>query len=123
MEDQSSALIFGSRCTFTSGSPALRCRSKISASESLASTNTPRTRYLPCFFPCVLLSGRDAGERQHGMHQHIGARGAIELGRVFQLIVADAVLAGHEHHCRRHDGGEIAGVVAGARGDAAMAVA
>jgi hypothetical protein len=37
--------------------------------------------------------------------------------------MADAVLAGHEHHCRRHDGVEIAGVVTGAGCDAAMRMA
>src|SRR5689334_23647386 len=85
-----SGVMSGSRCTRTSGSLDLRKRSKITASDSLASTNTPRTA-----FPLVVLiqrSGRDAGERQHGMHQHVGAGRAIRLRGVFQLIMADAVL-------------------------------
>ena len=57
------------------------------------------------------------------MHQDVGARRAIGLRGVFQLIVADAVLAGHEHHRRRHHGVEVAGVVAGAGGDAAVRIA
>ena len=56
------------------------------------------------------------------MQQGIGARGAVGLRGVLELIVADAVLAGHKNHRRGHHIGEVAGVVAGAGGDAAMAV-
>src|SRR3954470_1036136 len=108
--------ISGSRWILPGGSPGFASRSKITASDSLASTKTPRTEL-------SLLSGSDAGNRQHGMHQRVGAGGAVGLRRVFQLIVADAVLAGHEDHRGRHHIGEIAGVVTGARGDAAVAVA
>src|SRR5215475_8579287 len=101
--------MFGSWCTCTAGSPALRCRSKISASESLASTNTPRTG-----LSIALCSGRDARECEHRVHQHVGTRRAIGLRRILQLIVADAVLAGHEYHRRGDFGVEIAGVMAGA---------
>src|SRR5205085_3080173 len=107
-----SGVMSGLRCTRTSGSPDLRKRSKITASDSLASTKTPRTALPPVFL--IQRSGRDAGERQHRMHQHIGAGRAIGLGGVLELVVADAVLAGHEHHrCRDHRV-EVAGVVAGA---------
>src|ERR1700694_4575408 len=106
-----------SRLTRTGGSPAWFWRSKISASDPLASTKTPRTENLR------KLSGGDAGERQHGMHQGVGAGCAIRLGRILELVVADAVLAGDEDHRSRHDIGEVAGVVTGARGDAPVAVA
>src|SRR5487761_2050197 len=99
-----------SRLTRTAGSPVLFCRSKISASDPLASTKTPRTEI------SFKLSGSDARERQHGMHQHVGARRAVGLGGVLELVVADAVLAGHAFH----RGGilriEVAGVVTGAGG-------
>src|ERR1700688_1841062 len=101
-----------SRLMRTGGSPARFSRSKISASDPLASTKTPRTEI------SVMLLGGDAGKRQHGVHQDVGAGGAIGLGCVLELVVADAVLAGHEHHRRRHDGVEVAGIVAGARSDA-----
>src|SRR5437868_11075836 len=101
----------------TLGSPGSSSRSKITASDSLASTKTPRTEI------SVILSGRDAGKRKHRMHQRVGAGGAVGLGRILELVVADAVLAGDEDHRRRHDAGEVAGVVAGARSDAAVAVA
>ena len=48
------------------------------------------------------------------MHQDIGAGRAIDLGRVLKFIVADAILAGHEHHRRGHHGVEITGIVTGA---------
>src|SRR5436309_2680588 len=105
----------------TSGSPDLCSFSKITASDSLASTKTPRTELSPLFF--AWRSGRDAGERQHGMHQHVGAGRAIGLRGVLELVVADAVLAGHEHRRRGHHCVEVAGVVAGAGGDAAMRIA
>src|SRR5258707_11925203 len=86
----------------------------MTASASLASTNTPRMN--------SPLSGRDAGKRQHGMHQGVGAGGAIGLGCVLEFVVADAILAGNEDHRRRHDVGKVAGVVTGARSDAAACV-
>src|ERR1700722_13644248 len=100
----------------TAGSPALCCRSKISASDPLASTKTPRTDISVAV--AIIRSGSDARQRQYGMHQDVGAGRAIDLGRVLQLVVADAVLAGYEHHRRRHHGIEVAGIVAGAGGDA-----
>src|SRR3981081_3899027 len=99
----------------TGGSPGLFSRAKISASDPLASTKTPRTEF------SVMLLRCDARERQHGMHQDVGAGRAIGLSRVLELVMADAVLAGHEDHRGRHHIGEIAGVVTGAGGDAAMA--
>ncbi|GCC45761.1 hypothetical protein chiPu_0029741, partial [Chiloscyllium punctatum] len=57
------------------------------------------------------------------MHQDVGAGGAIGLRGVFQFVVADAVLAGHEHHRGRHHRVEVAGIMAGTRGDAAMRIA
>src|SRR5260370_13977678 len=107
----------GSRWIRTLRSPGFVSRSKITASASLASTKTPRTEI------SVVWSGSDAGERQHGMHQDIGARRAIDLGCVLKLIVADAILAAHEHHRRGHDGIEIAGIVTGAGRDAPMGIA
>src|SRR6202140_238320 len=111
-----SGVTSGSRRMRTLGSPGFASRSKITASDSLASTKTPRTEI------SVVLSGSDAGERKHRMHQRVGAGGAVDLGCVLELVVADTVLAGNEDHRRRHDVGEVAGVVTGARGDAAMAV-
>src|SRR5260370_31407471 len=112
-----SALMSASRLIRTGGAAALFSRSKISASDPLASTKTPRTAI------SVILLRRDAGERQHGVHQDVRAGRAIGLRRVLELVVADAVLAGHEHHRRRHDGVEIAGVVTGARGNAPVRIA
>src|ERR1700738_5191273 len=112
-----SGLMSASRLTRTGGSPAWFWRSNISASEPLASTNTPRTENLR------KLSGGDAGQRQHAMHQCVGAGSAIGLRRILEFVVADAVLAGNEDHRRRHDVGEVAGVVTGAGSDAAVAVA
>src|SRR5439155_24289049 len=112
-----SGVTSGSRWIRTLGSPGLSSRSKITASDSLASTNTPRTEI------SVILSGCDAGERKYRMHQCVGAGGAVGLGCVLQLVVADAVLAGNKDHRRWHDAGKIAGVVTGARSDAAVAVA
>src|SRR5436305_1923672 len=106
----------GSRWIRTGGSAGLASRSKITASDSLASTNTPRTKI-------SFWSGCDAGQRQHRMHQCVGARGAIGLRGVFEFVVADAVLAGHEDHRRRHHVGKIAGVMSGAGSDAAMGIA
>src|SRR5712672_3880105 len=57
------------------------------------------------------------------MHQDIGACRAIGLRGVFEFVVADAVLAGRENHRRRHYGVEVAGIMAGAGGDAAMRIA
>src|SRR3954452_658938 len=111
-----SGLMSGSLWIRTLGSPGCSRRSMITARASLASTKTPR-------MTLSLRSGCDAGDRQHRVHEDIGARGAIGLRGVFQLIVADAVLAGHEHHCGRHDWVEIAGVMAGAGGDAARGTA
>src|ERR1700730_839236 len=108
----SSDLMSASRLTCTAGSPALFWRSKISASDPLASTKTPRTD-VPLLsehdlfgkplhtFPDhahVACSRTDAGERQHGVHQNVGAGGAIGLRGVFEFIVADAVFARHEDH-------------------------
>jgi len=50
--------------------------------------------------PLFGYSGRNAGKCKHGVHQDIGAGRAIRLGCVLELVVADAVLAGHEHHRR-----------------------
>src|ERR1700722_16452585 len=117
-----SAVMSALRLMRMAGSPSLRCRSKISASDPLASTKTPRTDISVCL-QIEAWSGSDARKRQHGMHQNVGARRAIDLRRVFQLVMADAVLAGHEHHCCRHHGIEIAGIMAGAGGDAPVRIA
>src|ERR1700731_3221434 len=101
----------------TAMSPGFASRSKMTARASLASTNTPRTEI------SVVVSGSDAGKRQYGMHQGIGAGGAIGLRGILKLVVAGAVLAGNEDHRCRHDIGEVAGVVAGAGSDAAVAIA
>src|SRR5437667_5213299 len=97
----------GSRLMRMVGSSAFCSRSKITASDSLASTNTPRKTSLRvshgCFnglFQWFVGLGRNPGKRQHRMHQDVGAGGAIGLGGVLELVVADAVLAGHEHHRR-----------------------
>src|SRR5205085_11964498 len=96
----------GSRWMLTLGSSGSSSRSKIKASDSLASTNTPRKASLLSF-------RRDAGDRQHRVHQHVGARGAVGLRRVFQFVVADAVLARHEYHRRGNARVEVAGVGTG----------
>ena len=57
------------------------------------------------------------------MHQRVGAGGAVGLGRVLQLVVADTILAGNKDHCRWHDIGKVAGIMPGAGGDAAVAIA
>src|SRR4051794_21781457 len=106
----------GSRWIVTFGSPGFASRSKITASDSLASTNTPRTKF-------SLRSGCHAGQRQHSMQQRVGSGGAVGLRGVLEFVVADTVLAGHEDHCRRHDIGKVAGVVACAGGNAAVTVA
>src|SRR3981081_595285 len=80
------------------------------------SASRPSNHWRPCLLRC------NAGQRPHGMQQPVGAGGAVGLGRVFQLVVADAVLARHENHRRRNFGVEVAGIVAGAGGDAAIAV-
>src|ERR1700754_644206 len=110
-----SEFISGSRWIATFGSPGFASRSKMTASDSLASTNTPRTKNLHW-------SGCDARQRQYGMHQGIGARCAIGLCGVLELIVADAVFAGHKNHRPRHHIDEIPGVGAGAGRDAAMCI-
>src|SRR5450759_5011273 len=133
----------------TSGSPGFVSRSKMTARASLASTKTPRIEFsvvisafssevetgsrqenarnqesrAPFRFYRNGALGRDAGERQYGMHQRVGAGGAIGLSRILQLVVADAVLAGNEDHRCRHHIGEVAGVMTRARGDAAVAIA
>src|ERR1700728_468401 len=91
-----SAVMSALRLMCTTGSPALCCRSKISASDPLASTKTPRTDISVCM-QIEFWSGSDARKRQHGMHQDVGARRAVDLRRIFQLVMTDAVLAGHEH--------------------------
>src|SRR5690348_13266579 len=65
-------------------------------------------------------SGSNAGERQHRVHQYVGAGRAIGLGGILDLVVADAVLAGHEHHGGRNFGVQVAGIMAGTGGDAAI---
>src|ERR1019366_824480 len=118
-----SSLISASRLMRTAGSPALFCRSKISASDPLASTKTPRTEISvgcdPGWCPAHFLFehdlfgkpvptfpdhalGSDARERQHGVHQNVGARRAVGLGGVLELVVADAILAGDEYHRGRN---------------------
>ena len=47
---------------------------------------------------------------QH-LHQYRAAVGQILGFGVFQLVVADAPLAGHEYHTRRGHQGQIAGIV------------
>src|SRR5882757_1005761 len=113
----------GSRWMWTSGSPGFASRSKITASDSLASTKTPRTGFSIVRTRRRRSLRRDAGDRQHGVHQGIGAGGAVRLRGVLEFVVADAVLAGNEDHRRRHHIGEVAGVVTGAGSDAAVAVA
>src|SRR5256714_9763200 len=98
------------------GSAGFASRSKMTANASLASTKTPRTQFLR-------LLGSHPGEREHGMHQRVGAGGAVGLRRVLQLVVADAILAGNEDHCRGHDIGKVAGVMPGAGGDATVTIA
>src|SRR6201987_1868123 len=100
----SSGLKSGLTLIPTSGSPGLASRLNSSAMDSLASTKTPRTA-----FPPLMISGCDAGQRQHGVQQHVGARGAVGLGGILKLVVADTVLAGDEEHRGRNFGVEVAG--------------
>src|SRR5439155_26756212 len=83
----------GSRLMRMVGSSAFCSRSKITASDSLASTNTPRKTSLRVSHGCFNGSwglGRNPGKRQHRMHQDVGAGRAIGLGGVLELVVADA---------------------------------
>src|SRR3981081_970339 len=50
----------------------------------------------------------------HRLQQDLAARADIGLGRVLDLVVADAVLARHEDHGRRAEPAETAGHAAGA---------
>ena len=61
-------------------------------------------------------------ERQGRLEQHLSAGGAVLARGALGLVVAQAVLAGHENHGRRRDLGEVHGVVAGAGDDIAMRV-
>src|SRR5579872_1577056 len=108
----SSGLKSGLTLIPTSGSPGLPSRLNSSAMDSLASTKTPRT-----VLPPLIDSGCDAGQRQHGVQQYIGACGAVRLRGILELIVADAILAGHEYHRGRNPGVEIARIMAGTRGN------
>src|SRR5258707_763347 len=117
-----SGVTSGSRWMRTLGSPGFSSRSKIKASDSLASTKTPCKASLP-YCPYGRLSGRDAGERKHRVHQHVGARRAIGLRGVFELVVTDAILARDKHHRRRNARIQVTGIVAGARRNAPIGIA
>src|SRR5450432_1538484 len=59
----------------------------------------------------------------HRLQQDLAAGADIDLGCVLDLVVADAVLAGHEHHRRRRDPADVTGVVARAAHDVHVLVA
>src|ERR1700704_2507506 len=58
----------------------------------------------------------------HRLQQYLAARADIGLGRVLDLVVADAVLARHEDHGRRRHARDIAGVVSRAAHDVHVGV-
>src|ERR1700704_235608 len=58
----------------------------------------------------------------HRLQQDLAARADIGLGRVLDLVVADAVLARHEDHGRRRHARDIAGVVSRAAHDVHVGV-
>src|SRR5262249_62331566 len=57
------------------------------------------------------------GAFDHRLQQDLAARADIGLGGVLDLVVADAVLAGHEDHGGRRPARDVAGVVARAPPD------
>src|SRR5438445_2243504 len=59
----------------------------------------------------------------HGAQQHVAAGGEIVAGRVLDLVVADAVLAGHEDHGGGRDARHVDRIVAGAADDLAAGIA
>ena len=66
---------------------------------------------------------RLARDMHDGLQQHLSSGGTLLFRAEFRLVMADAAAARHEDHRGRHYISEIAGVMAGARGDTAMAVA
>src|SRR2546429_3713069 len=63
------------------------------------------------------------GPLHHGLQEDLAAGADIALGRILDLVVTDAVLAGHEHHGGGRHAADIAGVVAGAAHDIHVRVA
>src|ERR1700730_12560847 len=59
----------------------------------------------------------------HRLQQDLAARANIALGRVLDLVVADAVLARHEDHGGRRHARDIAGVMARAAHDVHVRIA
>src|SRR3954469_21464590 len=53
----------------------------------------------------------------YGTKQHVATSGAVALGGVLDLVVADSILAGDEHHGGRRHPAQITGIVAGAADD------
>src|SRR5262245_55180640 len=53
----------------------------------------------------------------YGTEQHVATSGAIALGGVLDLVMADPVLAGDEDHRGRGHPAQITGIVAGAADD------
>jgi len=76
--------------------------------------------------PCPLFSRAEllaARALEDGVEEDVAAGGEVLGPRVLDLVVADAALAGHEHHGGGRDAREEDGVVAGAAHDVAMAKA
>ena len=76
--------------------------------------------------PCLLFSRAEllaARALEDGVEEDVAAGGEVLGPRVLDLVVADAALAGHEHHGGGRDAREEDGVVAGAAHDVAMAKA
>src|SRR4029079_8655087 len=67
------------------------------------------------------LSG--VGSLHHRLQQDLAAGADVALGRVLDLVVADAVLARHERDGRRRHTRHVAGVVAGAAHDVHVRIA
>jgi hypothetical protein len=61
------------------------------------------------------------GTGEHGMQENLAAGRQIFLLGVLVDVVADAVPAGHEDHCRRRDWGDVRCVVQGAAGQPSVA--
>jgi hypothetical protein len=62
----------------------------------------------------------DSGAFEDGVEEDVAAGGEVLRPGVLDLVVADAALAGDEHHGGRGDAREVDGVMAGAADDVAV---
>jgi hypothetical protein len=86
----------------------------------------PEATLPPAPAPCVLFTRAEllaARALEYGVEEDVAAGGEVLGARVLDLVMADAALAGHEHHGGGRDAREEDGVVAGAAHDVAVAKA